>query len=63
MNDYIGHPIYVGDEVVFIRTGYRELQGGKVVKIGKKKITIQVNGRPSEMRVRDPEDCIKEVVE
>jgi len=62
MVDYRGMPIYVGDEVTFIRSGYRELQDGVVTKVGKKRITIKADGSGT-LKIRDPGDCIREVIE
>ncbi len=39
--DFLGNEIKVGDEVVFIRNGYRRFNKGKIIKLSKQKAIIE----------------------
>jgi len=39
--DFLGKVLKVGDEVVFMQINYRQLMRGIIVKMGKRKATIE----------------------
>jgi ribosomal protein L24 len=43
--DFIGHQVCVGDNIVFIEKGYRNLKHGKVIAVNEHKATIELENR------------------
>jgi hypothetical protein len=43
--DFLGYQICLGDDVVFIEQGYRNLMRGKIIAVNSKKATIQLENR------------------
>lgn len=41
MKDFLGRNLCIGNEIVFMSVGYRYLRKGKIIKIGKAKLTIK----------------------
>lgn len=41
MKDFLGRDLAVGDEVVFIQLGYRNLLRGRIIKITAKTVLIE----------------------
>lgn len=61
MNDFLGKPLEIGDEVVFIEPGYRSLKKGKIVKITKCFVFISEPNTWIKEKVvrREPQTVIK----
>ena len=57
MNDKLGRPLEIGDEVI-CSAGMRETVIGKIISIGKKMITVKSDNHWSELR-RYPEEVLK----
>lgn len=61
-NDFTGTPVFVGDDVAFFETNYRNMARGTVTKIGSAKFTVEYKnkGGPGTSKTyRFFADCVK----
>lgn len=56
--DFLGHPIEIGDEVVFYEPGYRNFLKGRIIKVTEQMVQIEYAGSYGQKKLRQFHDQV-----